>query len=185
MVLLPVDAPDGTLRVQNGGEIALRLQVEDTSVWIQPGTTLSLPVPSGNLAVAASIKEPRGEFKTFERALWIEPGRVTSEVVRPDPTVLTLVNRDQVAVHVKLDGEDAGLLAPGASRVVYVRPGTTRVTFVDLFGRARMTQVVDVPRGEEARVVLADPVPVPVRTVVVTHPAPLARPVPPHRHGHR
>lgn len=165
LVMLPIEAPDARLRVQNAGEVALRLQLDDETVWIQPGTTLTLPVEAGHLHASASIKEPRGDFTTFERTLWLEPGELRTEVLRPDPTVLTLVNHDHHTVRVHLDGEDAGLLAPGATRVVYVRPGSTRVTFLDLTGRSRLVRVLDLPRGERARVVLDTwlrPVPVAV-----------------------
>lgn len=148
--------PEGTLRLVNNGQIALKLQAADHSVWVSPGTALTIPVPTGNVPVTASIREPRGDFKTMERVVWVEPGVVETETLRPNPGVIRVVNEDCTAVRVRLDGEDAGMLQPGESRVLYVRPGDSLVTFVEPGGRTRLTTRVDVTRGSEARVVLRD-----------------------------
>ncbi len=155
-VSVRVHPPEGTLRLVNNGKVDLLLQAADHSVWVSPGTALALPVATGNVPVTASIREPRGELKTMERTLWVEPGVVQTETLRPNPGVIRVVNEDCTAVRVRLDGEDAGLLEPGATRVLYVRPGDSLVTFVEPGGGTRLTARVDVRRGSESQVVLRD-----------------------------
>ena len=155
-VSVRVQPPQGTLRLVNNGQISLRLQAADHSVWVSPGTALTIPVPTGNVPITASIREPRGDFKTLERVLWVEPGVVETEILRPNPGVIRVVNQDCTAVRVRLDGDDAGMLQPGETRTLYVRPGDSWVTFVEPGGTTRLTTRVEVIRGGEAQVVLRD-----------------------------
>jgi len=149
-VLVPVEAPRSTVRVRNAGEVALRLDVDDQHVWLSPRTMVELRVTSGLVDLRASIRDPRGEFLAMTRGLWVEPGQIETTVLTPDPSVVRLYNTEHVAVRVLLDGVDAGILAPGASREMFVRPGTTRIVLVDLAGRVRYSNVLDVPRGGTA-----------------------------------
>lgn len=153
-VVLPVHAPPGALRVENQGEVPLKLTLGDAATWISPGTGVELPVLTGPVRLTASIREPRGEWLALERELWVEPGQVASTVLRPDPTVVRVVNQDAIPVRVLLDGIDAGVVGPGQTQRVFVRPGPTRVVLVDLSGRVRTETRIDAPRGETAEVVL-------------------------------
>jgi hypothetical protein len=170
-VFLPVRAPEGVVRVRNSGEVALRVDLDDQHVWLFPMTQVDLRVTTGRVDLQASIRDPRGEFLAMSRDLWVEPGRVETTVLAPDPSVLRLFNTENVAVRVLLDGIDAGILAPGASQQMYVRPGTTRVVLVDLRGNVRYSNVIDVAKGGTTVVDLRNhargPVPVHVATVNV------------------
>ncbi len=163
LVVVPVDAPSGTLRLEHQGEVPLRVTVEGQEVWLSPGAAVDLRVTTGSVAYTAAIREPRGEFYALSRTVWVEPGQVSSTTLRPDPSVVVVDNRDTSGVRVLVDGRDAGLLAPGSSRRVWVRPGPTVVTLVDLSGRVRTEARVVVERGHDAHVVLAGASPPPDR----------------------
>jgi len=169
-VLVPVVAPRSTVRVRNAGEVALRVDVDDQHVWLSPRTMVELRVTSGLVDLRASIRDPRGEFLAMTRDLWVEPGRIETTVLTPDPSVVRLYNTERVAVRVLLDGVDAGMVGPGGSREMFVRPGTTRIVLVDLAGNIRYSNVVDVPRGGTAVVDLRSNArgPVPVHVAMTT-----------------
>lgn len=163
LVVVPVDAPAGTLRFDHQGEVPLRVSVDGQDVWIAPGTLVELRVTAGSVGYTAAIREPRGEFFALSRTVWVEPGQVAATTLRPDPSVVVVDNHDLVGVRVLVDGRDAGLLAPGAERRVWVRPGPTVVTLIDLSGRVRTETRLVVERGHDAHVVLAGPLPPPGR----------------------
>ncbi len=169
-VFIPVEAPRSTVRVRNAGDVALRVDLDNQHVWISPRTLVELRVTSGLVDLRASIRDPRGEFLAMTRDLWVEPGRTETTVLTPDPSVVRLYNTERVAVRVLLDGVDAGMLAPGASREMFVRPGLTRIVLVDLAGHVRYSNVIDVPRGGTAVVDLRNHArgPVPVHVAVHT-----------------
>jgi hypothetical protein len=128
-------------------------------------------VTSGLVDLRASIREHRGEYLAMTRDLWVEPGRIETTVLTPDPSIVRVFNAQNVAVRVLLDGVDAGTLGPGASREMFVRPGHTRVVLVDMAGHVRYSNVIDVPRGGTAVVDLRTPYsrgPVPVHTAYNT-----------------
>ena len=156
---LPVHAPAGTLRVENEGEVPLKVDLGSTELWLQPGSVVSLPVETGELTLQASIHDPRGDWMAIERALWVEPGQAASTTLKPEPTVIVVANRQSVPVRALLDGADAGWIQPGETERVWVRPGPTRVVLVDRAGRVFTTTSLVVTRGEEARVVVAPPMP--------------------------
>ena len=172
---LPVYAPAGTLRVANGGEVPLKLEADRSSVWIAPGATGTLVVETGNVDVVASIKEPHGEWRALEKTMWVEPGRTTLETLRPDPTVVVVTNRDRVSLRALVDGIDAGVVPPGDTRRIWVRPGSTRVTLVDLGGRVRSSSTVFVSKGKEVRLLVDARYPVSTTVVAVSNGGP-ARP---------
>jgi hypothetical protein len=174
---IPVSAPTGSLRVDNKGEVALKLEVGSTSVWLQPGTATVLPVETGNVALDASIHDPRGDWKAIERDLWVEPGQLATLSLTPDPTVIVVTNRDSAPVRALLDGADAGWIDPGESERVWVRPGVTNVVLIDRSGQVRSTTALTVTRGNEAKVILAAPPPPPTHVVVVTTGAVPQRPI--------
>jgi hypothetical protein len=152
--VLPVQAPAGTLRVSNGGEVALKIQADDATVWISPGSAAQLTVETGNVKVLASIKEPRGEWKALEKTVWVEPGIQASEVMRPDPTVIVVTNRDRTPMRMLVDGVDAGTVGAYDTRRVWVRPGSTQVVLIDNAGRVRTSTRVYVSRGKEVKLVV-------------------------------
>ena len=154
MIVGHVNAPTGTLRVDNQGEVALKLDIGDTAVWISPRSAVEVPVVTGNVEINASMKEPRGEWKAVERTVWVEPGRPGATTLRPDPTVIVITNHENYAVHALFDGDDAGWVAPGETRRVWVRPGPTQVLLLDRNGRVRTTAQLSVQRGSEAKVVV-------------------------------
>jgi hypothetical protein len=169
-VFVPVEAPRSVVRVRNAGEVALKVDVDHQHVWLAPHTTVDLRVTSGFVDLRASIRDPRGDYLAMTRDLWVEPGRLETTVLSPDPSAVRIYNREHVAVRVLLDGVDVGMLAPGATREMFVRPGNTRIVLVDLAGNVRYTNFVDVPRGGTAIVDLHSYArgPVPVHTAMNT-----------------
>lgn len=156
LVILPVEAPPATLRVGNEGEIPLRLALGGQNVFLVPHTVVEVSVTSGSLAVTATAHEPRGDFFAVNRTVWVEPGQVSSTVLRPDPTVIVVDNDDMFEMRVLVDGKDAGLVEGGELRQIWVRPGPSVVTLVDPFGRVRSETRLVVARGQESRVVFGD-----------------------------
>lgn len=168
--LMPVAAPQGQLQVRNNGEIALKLSSEGSpSVWVKPGTTVLLPVETGNVSFTGAILEPRGEWVTLTRNLWVEPGQLGTATVRPDPTVLIVTNYDRTPVHALIDGKDLGWIDPGATQRTWVKPGPANIVLLDTKGRVRTSTAVTVKRGQEASVVVGL-VPVQPPPVVVVQP---------------
>ncbi|MCA9491131.1 MAG: hypothetical protein KC621_14475, partial [Myxococcales bacterium] len=106
LVVMPVDAPRTRIRIDNQGEIPLRLTLEGNNVWLVPRTTVELEVTSGNLDVKAMAHEPRGDFFAVERTVWVEPGQVASTVLRPDPSMIVVDNDDIFDMRVLVDGKD-------------------------------------------------------------------------------
>lgn len=164
-VLLPVDPPRGTLRIQNTGEVKLKLDVDANSVWIAPGASISMLVESGNVGLSASIHDPHGDWQAIARTLWVEPGQIATTSLAPEPTVVVITNRDRVPVRALLDGDDAGWIDPGDTERVWVRPGRTQVVLVDKNGRVRSSTALVVSKGNEAKLVLAASGPAPVVVV--------------------
>ncbi|MEQ1571607.1 MAG: hypothetical protein ABMA64_38620 [Myxococcota bacterium] len=152
--VLPVKAPTSALRVSNDGDVLLKVQADDAMVWLSPGTSAQLPVETGFVTLAGSIKEPRGEWKAMEKTVWVEPGTVGSETLRPDPTVIVVTNRDRMAVRALVDGVDAGFVGANSTRRIWVRPGTTAVVLLDPSGRVRTSTTVYVSRGKEVKLVV-------------------------------
>lgn len=157
---LSVFVPDGQVRVDNEGEVALKVDVGGTSIWLQPGSVTVLPVKAGNLTIAASIHDPNGDWTAIERDLWVEPGRIASTTLRPDPGVVVVTNGGLVPVRALFDGNDAGWLQPGETDRIWVRPGATRVVLTDRIGHVVATDVLVVDRGEVEKIAV-------VPTVVV------------------
>lgn len=170
MVVLHAKPPLGTLRVNNEGEVALKLDIDDALVWISPGSSVQVPVTTGNVEVHASMKDPRGEWLAIDRTVWVEPGRPAATTLRPDPTVIVISNRENYPVHALFDGVDAGWIAAGETRRVWVRPGPTQVLLLDRSGKVRTTAQLSVTRGSEAKVVVQPAFQV-VNTVVSTGPS--------------
>lgn len=154
LVVLHVAAPGGTLRVDNRGEVPMKLDIDHSQVWIAPGSSVQVPVVAGNVEIQASMKEPRGEWMAVERTVWVEPGIPASTTLRPDPTVIVITNHENYPVHALFDGDDAGWIAAGETRRVWVRPGNTQVLLLDRNGRVRTTSQLVVQRGTEAKVVV-------------------------------
>jgi hypothetical protein len=158
--ILPVQAPRGTLRVTNAGEVALKLRADGaSSVWVNPGGTAVLNVEAGNVDLKASIRDPRGEWDALERVAWVEPGRPEALTLKPDPTVLVVSNYERYPVHALVDGADLGWIDPGASQETWLRPGRADVVLLDRSGRVRTTTSVVLRKGEDTRVVLQAAVP--------------------------
>jgi hypothetical protein len=158
--LLPVHAPRGTLRVTNAGEVALKLRAEGaTSVWVNPGGTVVMNVESGNVALKASIRDPRGDWDALERVAWVEPGRPEGMTLKPDPTVLVVTNHERYPVHALIDGKDIGWIDPGRSQQTWVRPGRADVVLLDRSGRVRTSTSVVLKKGQDTRVVLSPAAP--------------------------
>ena len=155
---LPVLAPMGSVRVQNQGDVALKLEVGANSVWLQPGAVTLLPVKTGNVELDASIHDPRGDWRAIERPLWVEPGQVSTTTLKPDPTVIVVANREAMPIRALLDGKDAGWIQPGDRQRMWVRPGNTNVVLLDRAGRVLSTTPVFVTRGDDAKVVVTSPV---------------------------
>lgn len=151
---VPVLSPTGTLRLSNQGEVPLKVTASHRDVWINPGSVVNLQVETGNVSLVASIKEPRGEWRALEKTVWVEPGIVKSETLRPDPTVVVVTNRDRMALRMTIDGADAGWVGADSSRRVWVHPGPTRVLLTDPSGRVRSNSTVYVGKGQDARVVV-------------------------------
>lgn len=154
---LPVVAPTGSVRVDNDGEVALKLELGPTTVWLQPGTAAVLPVKTGNVELQASIHDPRGDWMAIERGLWVEPGQLATTTLKPDPAVIVVTNRDLVPVRAVLDGVESDWIQPGDTDRLWVRPGATRVVLEDRVGRVLSTTNLLVGRGDEAKVVLGAP----------------------------
>lgn len=158
-VELPVRSPEGTLRVTNRGDVALKLDLGAADAWVQPGATAVVEVKAGNVTFGASIHDPRGDFRAIERTVWVEPGVVASTTLEPDPTVIVVTNRDDAPVRALLDGADAGWIQPGETERVWVRPGATNLVLVDRIGRVVENRTLFVGKGDEQKVVVADPNP--------------------------
>ncbi|MCB9696957.1 MAG: hypothetical protein H6738_09290 [Alphaproteobacteria bacterium] len=156
LVVLPVEAPRTTIRIDNQGQIPLRLTLEGNNVWLVPRTVVELEVTSGNLDVTAMAHEPRGDFFAVERTVWVEPGQVASTVLRPDPTMIVVDNDDIFDMRVLVDGKDAGVVDGGDVRQIWVHPGPSVVTLIDPFGRIRSETRVVVQRGQESLIVVGD-----------------------------
>ena len=157
-VTLPVTAPLSSVRVENQGEIALKIEVGANTVWLQPNTSTILPVRAGNAEIQASAHEPRGDWKAVERQLWVEPGQQASTTLKPDPTVIVVVNRESAPVRALLDGADAGWIQPGDGQRMWVRPGPTNVVIIDRAGKVLSSTPVVVSKGQDARVVVGGPI---------------------------
>lgn len=167
-LILPVEPPRGEVQVLNRGEVALKLDLDRSSVWLQPGASVLVPVTTGNVTLGASIRDPRGEFRAIERSLWVEPGLLATTTLAPDPTVVAITNRDRVPLRALIDGADGGWVQPGDTARIWVRPGPTAVVLEDRAGRVVSRTSVVVGRGDDARVIVAAPQPPPPRVVVVT-----------------
>ena len=157
-VTLPVTAPLSSVRVENQGEIALKIEIGANTVWLQPGTSTVLPVRAGNASLQASAHEPRGDWRAVERSLWVEPGQQASTTLKPDPTVIVVVNRENAPVRALLDGADAGWIQPGDSQRMWVHPGPTNVVVITQSGRVLSTTPVVVAKGQDARVIVGGPI---------------------------
>ncbi|MEZ4240103.1 MAG: hypothetical protein R3F59_28925 [Myxococcota bacterium] len=150
-----VDAPRGTLRVTNAGEVALKLRAEGTnSVWVNPGGTVTLNVQAGNVDVFGSIRDPRGEWDALKKTEWVEPGVIRATTLRPDSTVLVVTNYERYPVHALVDGKDIGWIEPGRTTEAWLRPGRADLVFLDRNGRVRTTTSVQLQKGEDTRVLL-------------------------------
>ncbi|MBX2797346.1 MAG: hypothetical protein KTR31_06760 [Myxococcales bacterium] len=155
-VMVRVHTPLSSLRVANRGDAALRLQAADRSVWLSPGAVQVIDVPAGFVPVTAMMKDPRGEFVYRSDRVWVEPGRIETEVLRPDPAMLRVVNREDVPVRLFVDGASAALLRPGEVEHVVMRPGSASVELVDPRGRTRLARQVYLHDGQSSSVVLLD-----------------------------
>lgn len=155
---LVVDPPPATVRVQNAGDVGLKLDLGARDAFLAPGATLELVVPSGRLELQASIHDPRGDWVAVERSVWVEPGRPAEVTLRPDPTVLAVTNGQVVPLRILLDGVDAGWVASGEALRVWVRPGPTTVVLLDGMGRVHEERHLLVARGQEVEVTAARPV---------------------------
>ncbi|MEQ1506093.1 MAG: hypothetical protein ABMB14_27925 [Myxococcota bacterium] len=155
VAVLPVEPPKGTVRVTNGGEVPLKVDADNAHVWILPGTSAYVPVFTGNVDLHASIKEPGGEWEAIRRDLWVEPGKVTQTLLKPDPTVVVITNRDYTPVHALLDGVDGGWIGAGETERIWIHPGPTQVVLLDGKGRVKSTTSVVVSKGTEQRIVVA------------------------------
>jgi hypothetical protein len=149
-IFLPVEAPKGVVRLRNGSDFALRVDVDGQEAWLSPRSQVDLRVTTGHVDLFATIPEARSEFGVTTRDLWVEPGRIETTVLAPDPSVVRVFNRENIAVRVMLDGADAGLLQPGDTRLLLVHPGVTRVVLIDLRGNVRYSTVLDMDKGETA-----------------------------------
>ena len=155
---LPVVAPTGSLRVDNDGEVRLKLDVGATEVWVEPGTVAVVPVRAGNVDLVASIHDPHGDWAAVRRQVWVEPGRATTTELSPDPTRIWVTNHESVPVRAVLDGDDAGWIQPGATERVWVRPGPTQVVVTDRAGRTLSSTRLVVGRGDDAKVIVGAPI---------------------------
>jgi hypothetical protein len=179
---LPVAAPRGTVRVTNSGEIALKVNAEGVTTWVQPGTTVQMTVETGQLEMTASVKDPRGgDWVAVERDMWVEPGQAGNTTFRPDPTVVVLDNNYRIRLHALVDGVDLGWIDPGSEMRVWVRPGPANVVMMDSTGRVRTQASVVVRKGDDARVAANPPVPHAPPGVVVYQPVPVRPPVHVHQ----
>jgi hypothetical protein len=158
-VEIPVLAPTATLRIDNKGDVALKLDLGASDVWVQPGASALVPIKAGNVTFGASIHDPRGDFRAIDRTVWVEPGQLATTVLEPDPTMIVVTNREAVPVRALLDGADAGWIQPGETQRVWVRPGATNLVLVDRLGRVISTRSVFVGKGDEQKVVVAAPAP--------------------------
>jgi len=153
-VQLPIQAPTSNVRLENTGEVALRVQLGSASVWVSPGAAVQVPVRTGNASLVASIRSPQGEWKAIERTFWVEPGQSACQQLHPDPTVVSITNHERVRVRALVDGDDEGYVEPGSTKRVWVRPGSTNVLLLDPVGHVRSNTTVIVGKGKEGRVVL-------------------------------
>jgi hypothetical protein len=166
--VVPILPPTGQLRINNTGDVRLKVAVEGTSpVWITPGTSALVPVTTGHVDVVASIHDPRGEWVAQERDVWVEPGQLGVTTMSPDPTVIIIANHDRQPVRALLDGADAGWIPAGTTERMWVRPGPTQVVLLDGHGAVRSQARVVVSKGNEAKIVVQPPVIYPTHTVVV------------------
>jgi hypothetical protein len=166
--IVPVQAPSGQLRIDNTGEVRLKVAVEGCDpVWITPGTSALVPVTSGHVDLKASIHDPRGEWVAQERDVWVEPGQLGVTTMSPDPTVLVITNHDRQPVRALLDGVDAGWIPAGTTERMWVRPGPTQVVLMDARGAVRSQARVVVSKGDDAKIIVQPAVIYPTHTVVV------------------
>ena len=149
-IFLPVEAPKGIVRLRNGSDFALRVDVDGQEAWLSPRSQVDLRVTTGNVDLYATIPEARSELGATTRDLWVEPGQIETTVLAPDPSVVRVFNRENIAVRVMLDGADAGILQPGDTRLLFVRPGVARIVVIDLRGNVRYSTVLDMDKGETA-----------------------------------
>jgi len=151
---LPIQAPTSNVKLENTGEVPLKVQIGSSAVWVTPGAAIQVPVRTGNASLVASIRSPQGEWKAIERTFWVEPGQTACQQLHPDPTVVVISNHERVRVRALVDGDDEGYVEPGTTKRIWVRPGSTNVLLLDPAGRVRSNTTVVVAKGKESRVVL-------------------------------
>jgi hypothetical protein len=151
---LPVAAPLGQMVVQNSGLVGMQLLVDGQRVWVEAGQRVQLAVPTGNVRMTGTVRDPRGDWLALDQQVWLEPGQSGYQTIRPDPGIIAVTNNERFAVRALIDGIDMGYVAPGDTRRIFVRPGPANVVLRDSAGRIRTDAMLNVGRGREERVVL-------------------------------
>lgn len=146
-----VIAPTAPVTVRNTGRDALFVQGPRAGIWVAPGTTHTAYVPAGDLTLTASIRGHGGTLQRVDtQSLWVEPGRSTAVSFRyapPPPTRLFVQNLEPRPVSLFVDGRNHGMLSPGQSIALDVRPGRHDVDAYTRHGNVVFDGVVRTSSG--------------------------------------
>lgn len=155
---LDVVAPSSPVTVRNTGHMPLYIEGPRAGIWVAPGTTHTAYVPAGDLVLTASIRGRGGRVEQVDsRKLWVEPGRSSAVSFRyapPPPTRLFVQNLEPRPVSLFVDGRNHGMLSPGETLALDVRPGRHDVDAYTRNGSVVFDGVVRTSQGRDTEVEL-------------------------------
>ncbi len=153
---LDIVAPTSPVTVRNSGRTALFIEGPRAGVWIAPGTTHTAYVPAGDLVLTASIQGHAGRLERVDtQKLWVEPGRssgITFRYAPPPPTRLFVQNLEPRPVSLFVDGTNHGMLSPGQTLALDVRPGRHDVDAYTRHGSVVFDGTVRASQGRDTGV---------------------------------